>query len=324
MIQHAVEILNQGGLVAFPTETVYGLGADASNPQAVAKIYAAKNRPAQNPLIVHLASIAQLSQWAEHICEDAYRLGEAFWPGPLTLILPKHPAVNTLVTGGQETIGVRIPKHPLALELLQAFGRGVAAPSANQFTHLSPTQAQDVAQALGDQVNLILDGGPCEVGVESTIVDLSQAIPTILRPGMVSAQAISEVLGKHVNSLVNSLGRSTIRAPGMHKVHYAPLTPTIQLAAIDITAYLATLTAEDLPVAVLTHSQQALRAHPQIRNVPMPTDARSYAQALYHTLRMLDNHQFKQIIIERVTGADPLWEAINDRLNKACGRSKQG
>ncbi|MBS2001864.1 MAG: threonylcarbamoyl-AMP synthase, partial [Cyanobacteria bacterium SZAS LIN-5] len=185
IIEHAVRLLQSGELVAFPTETVYGLGADASNPAAVARLYAAKGRPTNHPVIVHLADSNQLSKWASSVPFAAIQLAEKFWPGPLTLILPKADHVLDEITGGQKSVGLRVPAHPLALELLKAFGGGIIAPSANKFGRLSPTRAEDVRAEFKDEVSLVLDGGPCAVGIESTIVDLSREQPMILRPGMI-------------------------------------------------------------------------------------------------------------------------------------------
>ena len=198
LLAEAVELLRAGELVAFPTETVYGLGADAGNPEALAKIFAAKGRPADHPLIVHVPDVAHLDQWAREIPDAAHLLAQAFWPGPLTLILKRQPTVPDLVTGGQDTVGLRIPHHPLALQLLKAFDGGIAAPSANRFGHISPTTAQHVREELGAAVALVLDGGPCSVGIESTIVDLSRGDPVILRPGMISAAQIDQALHQQV------------------------------------------------------------------------------------------------------------------------------
>ncbi|MEO8963719.1 MAG: L-threonylcarbamoyladenylate synthase, partial [Gammaproteobacteria bacterium] len=217
---NAVEVLRAGGLVAMPTETVYGLGADARNVSALRKIFLAKQRPMNHPLIVHLAEISQLEEWADDISETGLLLAKAYWPGPLTLIFKKAPGVNDLVTGGQETIGLRIPHHPVAQALLQAFGGGIAAPSANRFGRISPTTAKAVYEELGDSVDLILEGGQCSVGVESTIVDVSGKHPTILRPGMITAANIEEVL----HSRVIDKPQSAPRVSGSMESHYAPAT----------------------------------------------------------------------------------------------------
>ncbi len=209
-IQEAVNILRQGGLVAMPTETVYGLAADASNPEAIQKLYAVKGRPSAHPVIVHIGDMAQLSDWAIDIPDAAVRLAEQHWPGPLTLILQKHPRVSAMITGGQASIGIRIPQHPLALGLLREFKGGLAAPSANRFGRVSPTSAEHVREDLGTDVDLVIDGGVCPVGIESTIVSFLSETPVILRPGML---ALDYVLG------------SGVQAPGTLKSHYAPQKP---------------------------------------------------------------------------------------------------
>ncbi len=315
-ISKAVAILQAGGLVAFPTETVYGLGGDASNRAAVRKIFTAKERPYDHPLIVHLASVGQLSDWAGEIPPQALRLAEAFWPGPLTMILKKQPHVSDIVSGGQDTIGLRIPRHPVAKALLEAFGKGVAAPSANRFTHISPTTAAAVMEELGDRIDLILDGGGCEVGLESTIIDMSKEQPVILRPGMISRGEIEEVLGMSVLSLRQDAPVTT-RAPGMHHLHYAPTTKTIMVPAPELSALLLSLQPEELPVAVVCRGENLSQAN-TVHIEKMPADAHAYAHDLYHILRKLDNQHFKRIIIEAVPET-PEWEAIRDRLGKASG-----
>ncbi|EYR61794.1 translation factor Sua5, partial [Actinotalea ferrariae CF5-4] len=217
----AVAALRRGELVAFPTETVYGLGADARDPDAVAKVFAAKGRPADHPLIVHLARAEQLDDWAVDVPEEARRLADRFWPGPLTLILRRHPLVPTAVTGGQDTIGLRVPRHPVAHALLEAFGGGVAAPSANRFGRVSPTTRERVVAELGDVVGTVLEGGDCEVGLESTIVDLSGDRPRLLRPGGISSAELAEVL----EAAPTREGTGAPRTPGRLPSHYAPTTP---------------------------------------------------------------------------------------------------
>lgn len=233
-IDRAVALLNAGHLIGLPTETVYGLAADADNPEAVAAIFTAKGRPADHPLIVHLGADDLLSAYATDIPDAAWALAEAFWPGPLTLILKKAPSVPDIVTGGQDTVGIRIPGHPVALTLLRALaesrrqagksGGGLAAPSANRFGRISPTSAQHVADELGDAVALILDGGDCRVGIESTIVDLSRGAPVILRPGAISAEQLSLVLGEPIGSK-DSVAKDVPRVSGSLASHYAPQTP---------------------------------------------------------------------------------------------------
>lgn len=320
-IQLAVNILQSGGLVAFPTETVYGLGADARNEAALAHIFSAKGRPKDHPLIVHIGEIEQLSDWAREIPDAAFSLAQVFWPGPLTLILKKQDWVLDLLTAGQTTIGLRMPKHPMAQALLKAFGSGIAAPSANQFTHISPTSALAVKEELGEKVDLILDGGACEVGLESTILDLSREHPIILRPGMITAAEIETVLEEKV--LSKDTHFSPTRAPGRHHLHYAPSTPTELLASAELLAFLKLAEPADLPLAVLAHSDfsEKLPSHLQhsILWKNMPSNAKDYARTLYHSLRMLDNQQLKRIMIEAVP-EHTTWEAVKDRLVKASGR----
>jgi L-threonylcarbamoyladenylate synthase len=317
-IDKAVVILKAGGLVAIPTETVYGLGADARNPLAVDKIFTAKQRPASHPLIVHLATSADMSHWAREIPKSALQLAEAFWPGPLTLILKKRPEVLDGVTGGQDTIALRMPRHPVALALLQAFGGGLVAPSANRFTRVSPTTAEAVHAELGDQVDLILDGGPCEVGLESTILDLSSDTPRILRPGMISPAQIASVLRIEI-SVQRQDYPAEIRVPGMHHLHYSPVTPTTWLTS---TSNLQTLTTNELPAVVLTHSPLDLSAYSAITAITMPNNPDEYAHELYASLRAQDHQQYKRILIEAVPD-EIEWDAIRDRLMKACGNTNQ-
>lgn len=308
-IDRAVAILRSGGLVAFPTETVYGLGADASNPQAVHKIFAAKGRPADHPLIVHVADATALSEWVIDIPEAAHRLTKTFWPGPLTLVLKKHPKVNTVVTGGQATIGMRCPSHPVAQGLLRAFGGGIAAPSANRFGRISPTTAAHVREELGDRVDMILDGGQSEVGLESTIIDLSAGTPVLLRPGVITTESIATVLGVSVSAP----NAASPRASGMLEVHYAPRTPMFMLTADEIAQRLA---AARRPVGVL-----ALHAKPPSQCaaqwITASRDARQYAHDLYASLRALDQAGLDEILVEAVP-EHMEWMAIRDRLMRAC------
>lgn len=311
-ITQAIEVLRKGGLVALPTETVYGLGADAANETAIRKIFAAKERPYDHPLIVHLADVSQMSAWARDISPLALRAASAFWPGPLTLILKKQKHVLDVVTGGQDTVGLRIPRHPVAQALLKAFGGGVAAPSANKFTHISPTTAAAVREELGDKVDIILDGGDCEVGLESTILDLSGETPVILRPGMITAQVLTEVMGVPVLSRQDS---ATVRVPGMHHLHYAPTTKTVLMEAKDIRDFLQT---NHSPLALITHSQFDANTWENVRHVQLSQQASAYAHDLYRTLRELDNQHFNIIVIEAVPESRE-WDAIRDRLKKASG-----
>jgi len=318
-IQRAVQLLRQGELVALPTETVYGLGADALNPDAVAKIFAAKGRPSDHPLIVHLADASQIMTWAREVPKDAIALARAFWPGPLTLILKKDESVPDLVTGGQDTVGLRVPDHPVALELLRAFGSGVAAPSANRFGRISPTTAAHVHQELGDRVALILDGGACAVGLESTIVDLSRGVPVILRPGAIGADEIARVLGRRprlrgeVEAEAGNAAEQgvTPRVSGALAAHYAPRTP---LELITTDALAASSRAGD---AVLARCAPPAGLADGVTWVQAPADPAGYGHDLYARLRSLDESGALRILVE-APPASPEWAAVADRLGRAA------
>jgi L-threonylcarbamoyladenylate synthase len=316
-IEEGANLLHQGRLVAFPTETVYGLGADASNPEAVRRIFAAKGRPANHPLIVHIADSNCLSDWAENIPDAAYRLAEHFWPGPLAIILNKKPNVPMAVTGGQNTVGLRVPNHPVVLQLLREFGGGIAAPSANKFCRISPTQAHHVAEELGDAVDLILDGGACEVGVESTIIDLSGTQPRLLRHGHITSEQIQAVL--HTQLIVPNPAKQQasdeIRTPGMMAVHYAPLTTALLCPSDRLQSLINQLVSKNKSIAVMSY-QTVITESRQVSVLKMPATAETYAQCLYAALRKLDHQQRDVIVVEQPpTGAQ--WSAINDRLEKA-------
>lgn len=314
-IIRAANLLKTGGLVAFPTETVYGLGADARNKEAVNRIFLAKKRPKTHPLIVHLADVEALSDWARAIPDDAKKLANTFWPGPLTMILLKQEGVLHEITGNQETIALRIPKHPVALALLQAFGGGIAAPSANQFTHVSPTTTDAVREELGDAVDMILEGGPCEIGLESTIIDLSQTIPRILRPGMITHHALEACLGKSVQRNEQTL--QTTRAPGMHTLHYAPSTTTLLLSTEEIEQALQNV--DTKPTLLLAYHADALRLPSSVHLITLSADPTQYAHELYHTLRAADHLKPARIWIQAVP-MDSTWDAIRDRIQKASGQ----
>ncbi|MGH8999406.1 MAG: L-threonylcarbamoyladenylate synthase, partial [Acidimicrobiia bacterium] len=283
----AVDVLRRGGLVAFPTETVYGLGADASNPAAVARIFAAKGRPPSHPVIVHLPEAAAAKEWAADVPDEAFALAEAFWPGPLTLVLARAAAVPDEVTGGGDTVGLRVPAQPLAAELLAAFGGGVAAPSANRFGAVSPTTAAHVAADLGDAVDLILDGGPCAVGVESTIVDLSRGRALILRPGGVPAEALGQVLGAVPAVVSGGASDGAVRAPGTLPSHYAPRARVEVLSAGAVAGRAAILLAEGLRVGLL--APDPMGALPGgLELLPAAGGPADYARCLYSRLREAD------------------------------------
>jgi L-threonylcarbamoyladenylate synthase len=316
-IERAAAILRAGGLVAFPTETVYGLGADASNPAAVAKIFAAKGRPQDHPVIVHLAGVELLPLWAGEIPAAAHELAAAFWPGPLTLILKRAAGVPDCVTGGQDTVGLRIPGHPVALALLQAFageagGRvfsGVAAPSANKFGRISPTTAGHVRAELGDEVDCVLDGGECSVGIESTIVDLSRGRAVLLRPGRVTRAQIAAVVGAEVG-LPDA---AAPRVSGALQSHYAPRTPLHLIAAAELPARLAALCGKKIAVLARADAPAGLN---DVDWQTAPCAAAAYAHELYASLRRLDALGCDAILVEAPPAA-PEWQGVNDRLRRA-------
>jgi len=310
-IDLAVSLLHDGKLVAFPTEPVYGLGADAGNADAVSKIFAAKGRPADHPVIVHLGDTNQLDDWADSVPETARRLAAAFWPGPLTIILNKNSAVSLAVTGGQNTVALRIPSNPVALQLLRAFGSGVAAPSANRFGRISPTQAYHVAEELGDSVDYILDGGPCSVGVESTIIDLTDEFPTILRPGRITRSQLKAVLQTDIRLST----QTKIRAPGMMAVHYAPNTMALLCGGDTLISMIDEQCAKGKNIGILAFST-AFGALPCQQLIQLPDQAELYEPALYSALRELDKLDLDMILIEQPPDNEA-WAAVNDRLGKA-------
>lgn len=314
-IAYAANILKNGGLVAFPTETVYGLGADALNVTAVKRIFTAKGRPADHPLIVHIAKAQQLTDWADVVPDAAYQLAEHFWPGPLTLVLAKQAKVSFALTGGQQTVALRMPQHPVALALLMQFGGGIAAPSANRFCRISPTHALHVQEELGDSIDLILDGGACQVGLESTIVDVSGAQPRLLRPGKISALDIEAVLQKPLLLPTDLQTLKEVRVPGMHAIHYAPLTPAKIYTGIELCLAITSLQAQRLKVGALHYTPLSTLLQPD-HAILLPNNASDYARGLYAALRELDKQQLDIILIEKPSQTVE-WQAVNDRLQKA-------
>ena len=311
-IEHAVAVLRAGGLVAFPTETVYGLGADAANPDAVKKIFAAKGRPSDHPLIVHVADAVQMANWARTIPPPAAKLAKKFWPGPLTVILRRAAKVSDLVTGGQETVALRVPSHPVAQRLLRHFGRGIAAPSANRHGRVSATTAEHVRREFGTAVDCVLDGGAADVGIESTIVDLSGARPTLLRPGWITAGELEQALGEPLAAP----DVQSPRAPGTLAAHYAPQTPLMLMEGDLLVELAATLTQEGKRVAALAFSvRQPLLSG--LVWIAAPRDAAGYAHALYANLRKLDEADCDSILVEKPP-QEAQWAAINDRLARAA------
>ncbi len=306
----AVEILRGGGLVALPTETVYGLAADAENELAVRKLFAVKGRPSSHPLIVHIGEVHQMSEWARTVPLAAQQLAAAFWPGPLTLVLPRSPRASDAVTGGQDTVALRVPNHPLTLSVLREFGGGLAAPSANKFGHLSPTTAQHVISELGDEVDLIFDGGPCAIGIESTIVDLSSAVPRLLRPGGVPREHIEALLGVKLG-----LPTPSVRAPGMLASHYAPRAGLILTTQEKIVDEAAQRELWGASVAVLCAQRPALPA--SIKYFALPVDPAAAARTLYATLREIDEAGF-DVIVAVLPLETGLGLAVRDRLTRAA------
>lgn len=314
-IERAAALLRQGELVAFPTETVYGLGADASNPAAVAKIFTAKGRPADHPLIVHIPGVEHLERWARDIPPTAHALAKAFWPGPLTLILKRQANVPDAVTGGQDTVGIRVPGHPLALELLKAFDGGVAAPSANRFGHVSPTTAQHVHDELGDAVAMVLDGGPCRVGIESTIVDLTGSQSRILRPGMIGAADLGRVLGR----VPGTGGESAPRVSGSLAAHYAPGTPLALLQPDVVIFAVREALAADQRIGVIAPMACPL-SDERIVWRQIAGDAAGFAHDIYALLRELDGLGLSRIVVQKPPQSES-WRAVNDRLQRAVAGS---
>ncbi len=318
----AVELLCAGELVGLPTETVYGLGADAGNPAAVARIFAAKGRPADHPLIVHIAGHDAVEQWAELVPDVAWELMETFWPGPLTLILKKQSWVPDAVTGGQDTVGLRVPGHPVALELLRRFARaksgpaGIAAPSANRFGRISPTTAAHVAEELGERVPLILDGGPCKVGIESTIIDCSRGEPVVLRPGHISPEHLAAVLGQ---APLIETAQGAPRVSGSLEAHYAPITPLRMLAGERLLDFINAQRHRGGKCAVISANQPPQAGMPHAWRL-MPADPVGYAHDIYAALRDMDHAGVDLIVVEALpTGSE--WAAVADRLRRAAAGS---
>jgi L-threonylcarbamoyladenylate synthase len=309
-IAQAARVLQAGGLVAFPTETVYGLGANALDANAVARIFAAKGRPATNPIIVHVSDIDEAKKLTSSWPALAQELAHRFWPGPLTLVLPKASCVPDLVTAGGPTVALRMPAHPVALALLKASGLPLAAPSANRSEELSPTLAAHVVAGLGDRIDLLLDGGPTTGGLESTVLDLTCHPPRLLRPGLVSRAELEEVIG--TISYDQSLTDEIARSPGQRRRHYAPHTP------LEITSNsrrrIEELCNSGLRIGWLTHDDE--NASPAVR-VLLPNDVTGYSARLYEALHELDNLGLDRIVVERPPDGDE-WLAVRDRLRRAA------
>jgi len=313
LLRYSAKALISGNLVAFPTETVYGLGVDATNKDAVAHLYQVKGRPSDHPIIVHISSTENLDKWAREIPEYAIELARTFWPGPMTLILPRTNLAKDFITGNQDNVGIRVPSHSLASALLREFegqgGLGVAAPSANRFGKVSPTTADAVVEELSGYLSptdLILDGGSCEIGVESTIIDCTQDIPKILRPGLVTASMISDLVGLKGNQISAISNKITIKAPGLLQSHYAPKAKVFLSTAPNLgDGFIAP---SDIPTP------------PGAIRLASPVDNKEYAQILYQALRLADSRQIPNTIVIPPTG-DDLAVAICDRLEKCAYKS---
>jgi L-threonylcarbamoyladenylate synthase len=324
-IDAAANALRQGKLVAFPTETVYGLGADAENVDAVARVFAVKGRPADHPLIVHLASADELPSWASEVPDAAWRLAEAYWPGPLTLLLRKSARLPSVTTGGLDSVGLRVPGHPVALALLRSFGGGIAAPSANRFGRVSPTRAEHVQADLGADVDVLLDGDACSVGVESTILDLTRDVPVLLRPGGVDSEAIESLLGVKVSRTA----APETRAPGMLASHYAPRARVELVATAELSQRAGELQRSGKRVAILVSNADdalALRALEGVRLLDLGPSHDAAAQRLYAALREadLDGADVALASVPNADGAGGIAEALADRLTKAAGDRARG
>lgn len=307
----ALGALRSGALVAFPTETVYGLGADARNPAAVRRIFALKGRPASHPVIVHLHSRGELSGWVRDVPPAAARLAERYWPGPLTLVLPRAPGVDDSLTGAQDTVAVRVPAHPVARQLLAAFGSGIAAPSANRYGRLSPTRAEHVREEFGGAVPVVLDGGDCLIGLESTIVAFQDNAARLLRPGRITAGQIRALLGE----LSIGADAASPRVPGSAAAHYAPATPISLVPGAELEARCAALAKAGRRVAVLAwRAPQAVL--PEVTWIDATAQAQRYGHDLYAHLRALDHRGCERILVQEVPPGDA-WAAIRDRLGRA-------
>lgn len=317
----ALATLRAGECVGIPTETVYGLAADASNAQAVAKIFALKGRPADHPLIVHLASASDAIGWAAEWSDTAERLAQSFWPGPMTLIVRRASHVLDAVTGGQDTVGLRVPSHPTAMKLLTEFrgqgviARGLAAPSANKFGHVSPTSAAHVASEFSDEPLLVIDGGECEVGVESTIVDLSGKTPRVLRPGRVRTTELEAALGRALSA--NERSAATPRVSGSLDSHYAPRKKTLMLSGDALEIFLAAARDAGKRVGLIQHSAHAAAQKAKRRIALDGQSSARYEHDIYRSLRDLDDDSKIDLIVVESPPNSPDWDAVNDRLRRA-------
>lgn len=311
-IQQAVDALRDGELVAFPTETVYGLGANANNPEAVRKIFQLKGRPADHPVIVHIDHPRYLQRWVREMTPEAKALADAFWPGPLTIVAKRAPAVSDVITGGQDTVAVRVPNHPVAQQLLNAFGGGIAAPSANRYGHVSPTRAEHVRDEFGDELEVVLDGGDCKVGLESTIISCLADGPRVLRPGSISLSQLRAV----VPNIQEGPDPGGPRVPGSTARHYSPSTPVNVVPTRRLDAVVSEFTDELQKVAVLAQRPPAT-SNRYMTWINAGNRPDLYARQLYANLRTLDKAGAKILLVEAVPEGEK-WDAVRDRLRRAA------
>jgi L-threonylcarbamoyladenylate synthase len=311
-LEAAVDALRDGELVAFPTETVYGLGANASNPAAVRKVFELKGRPPSHPVIVHIDQRKYLKRWVRDVSPAAEKLAATFWPGPLTLVLPRAEAVHDVVTGGQDTVAIRIPSHPMARQLLDAFGGGIAAPSANRYGRLSATRAEHVEDEFGDAVKVILDGGECQLGLESTIVSCLGDEVRLLRPGSITLGQLRNVVGE----VIIGADKTTPRVPGSTAAHYAPGTPVTIVPGGELDALAATLSEGGQRIAVLA-LRLPLKTYETVTWINAGTRAEAFGHDLYANLRTLDKAGCARILLQEVPG-DERWDAVRDRIARAA------
>lgn len=313
-LQPAAQTLRRGGLVAFPTETVYGLGAHALDPAAVARIYAAKGRPGYNPLIVHVADADAARALAGAWPAEADALAAAFWPGPLTLVVPRHPSIPDSVTAGLPSVALRVPAHPVAHALLRAAGVPVAAPSANRSTEVSPTTAQHVARSLGERVDVIVDGGPCPVGIESTVLSLTGPVPTLLRPGTISIDDLRPVIGEVALPSADPHATAARPSPGMMDRHYAPRA---ELRLFNDPAQVQSDTGVPTAVLVMPDGRARGGSPSRFDVMEMPADPAAYASRLYSLLHELDDRGYARVWVQQPPDA-PAWAGVRDRLRRAA------
>lgn len=310
-LDKAASLLRDGHLVAIPTETVYGLAADASNEQAVRKVFDAKQRPIGHPLIVHIAAPERINLWVEHLPETAAQLIDTFWPGPLTLLLPKRRGVSDFITGGNPGVAVRMPAHPATLATMEQLGRDLVAPSANPYGRISPTTAEHVLSGLSGKIAAVLDGGECSVGIESTIIDLTGRTPVIARPGQIAQSDIEQCLG-----IALAPGKGASQAvPGSVKRHYQPVKPTVGVASEHVAHYVREMTSEGGRTGVIWwHTRPSEHAAEAIR---LGADPNEYARMLYTAMHSMDRSNVDRIVIE-LPPRQSQWLAIHDRLGRAC------